>query len=92
MRKVWRQLGRQGIDVARCTVARLMRQMGLKGATRGKAVRTTISDRAVPCPLDRVKRRIRMPTTDYGAITPRAMARATAWLFVWTESLRIAFL
>lgn len=51
VRKVWRPLGREGIDVARCTVARLMRQMGLKGATRGKAVRTTISDRAAPCPL-----------------------------------------
>ena len=44
IRKVWRQLQREGIDVARCTVARLMRRMGLKGATRGKAVRTTISD------------------------------------------------
>ena len=46
VRKVWRQLQREGIDVARCTVARLMRRMGLKGATRGKAVRTTIGDRA----------------------------------------------
>jgi putative transposase len=51
VRKVWRQLRREGINVARCTVARLMRQMGLKGAMRGKAVRTTISDRAAPCPL-----------------------------------------
>ena len=50
VRKVWRQLRREGIDVARCTVARLMKQMGLKGATRGKAVRTTISDKAAPCP------------------------------------------
>ena len=48
VRKVWRQLRRDGLDVARCTVARLMRHMGLKGATRGKAVRTTISDRATP--------------------------------------------
>ncbi|CAO3426864.1 Mobile element protein [Azospirillum doebereinerae] len=39
-------MGREGIDVARCTVARLMKHRGLKGATRGKAVRTTISDRA----------------------------------------------
>ena len=56
MRKVWRPLRREGLDVARCTVARLMRSMGLKGATCGKAVRTTISDRAAPCPLDRVSR------------------------------------
>ncbi|BAI76813.1 transposase (plasmid) [Azospirillum sp. B510] len=51
VRKVWRQLRRVGIDVARCTVARLMKHMGLKGATRGKTVRTTISDRAASCPL-----------------------------------------
>jgi putative transposase len=51
VRKVWRQLRREGVDVARCTVARLMRHMGLTGATRGKAVRTTVSDRAAPCPL-----------------------------------------
>ncbi len=56
VRKVWRQLRREGLDMARCTVARLMRSMGLKGATRGKAVRTTLSDRAAPCPADRVNR------------------------------------
>ena len=42
--------------MARCTVAHLMRQMGLKGIVRGKSVRTTISDKAAPCPLDRVNR------------------------------------
>jgi transposase InsO family protein len=56
VRKVWRQLGREGIVVARCTVARLMRAMGLQGAVRGKPVRTTISDKAAPCPRDRVNR------------------------------------
>ena len=56
VRKVWRQLRREGLDVARCTVARLMRRMGLKGVTRGKTVRTTVSDRAAPCPADRVNR------------------------------------
>ena len=49
-RKVWRQLAREGIAVARCTVERLMRQMGLRGAVRGKATRTTIADKAAPCP------------------------------------------
>lgn len=43
-RKVWRQLQREGIQVARCTVARLMREMGLRGAIRGKPVKTTIAD------------------------------------------------
>ncbi len=61
VRKVWRQLGREGVDVARCTVARLMRQMGLKGTTRGKTIRTTISDRAAPCPADRVNRQFQAP-------------------------------
>jgi len=61
VRKVWRQLRREGFDVARCTVARLMRAMGLAGVIRGKPVRTTISDRAAPCPLDRVNRQFRAP-------------------------------
>src|ERR687891_718455 len=61
VRKVWRQLGREGIEVARCTVARLMREMGLKGVVRGKPVKTTISDRAAPCPLDRVNREFQAP-------------------------------
>jgi putative transposase len=55
--KVWHQLNREGIAVARCTVERLMRHAGLRGVRRGKVVRTTIGDRAVPCPLDRVNRR-----------------------------------
>lgn len=56
-RKVWRQLQREGIKAARCTVERLMRaQEGLRGAMRGKAVRTTRPDPAAPCPLNRVNR------------------------------------
>ena len=61
VRKIWRQLEREDWDVARCTVARLMRQMGLKGAVRGKPVRTTISDASAPCPLDRVNRQFQVP-------------------------------
>src|SRR5690242_21016958 len=60
-RKVWRQLGREGIAVARCTVERLMRQMGLRGAVRGKETRTTIADKAAPCPADKVNRQFRAP-------------------------------
>jgi transposase InsO family protein len=55
-RKVWRQLHREGVAVARCTVERLMRLKGLQGARRGKAVRTTTPDAKAPCPLDRVNR------------------------------------
>ena len=61
VRKVWRQLQREGIEVARCTVARLMRQMGLKGVVRGKSIRTTLSDASAPCPRDRVNRQFTAP-------------------------------
>ena len=61
VRKVWRQLLRDGIAVARCTVARLMRAMGLQGVVRGKTIRTTISNAAAPCPLDRVNRQFKAP-------------------------------
>ncbi len=61
VRKVWRQLQREGYDIARCTVARLMRAMGLQGIIRGKPIRTTISDKTAPCPLDRVNRQFFAP-------------------------------
>jgi transposase InsO family protein len=54
--KVWRQLLREGLIVARCTVERLMRLAGLRGVRRGKSVRTTVPDAKAPCPLDRVNR------------------------------------
>ncbi len=57
--KVWHQLNREGIAVARCTVERLMRRSGLQGVRRGKVVRTTISDAKAPCPLDRVNRQFK---------------------------------
>ena len=61
VRKVWRQLLREGHAVARCTVARLMGSMGLQGVIRGKPVRTTMSDKAAPCPLDHVNRQFQAP-------------------------------
>jgi putative transposase len=57
--KVWRQLKREGVQVARCTVERLMKRLGLEGVRRGKVVRTTVPDKALPCPLDRVHRQFR---------------------------------
>lgn len=57
VRKVWRQLNREGVSAPRCTVERLMRRMGLAGVVRGKTVKTTISDKVVPCPLDKVNRK-----------------------------------
>ncbi|MFC0254628.1 IS3 family transposase [Massilia consociata] len=57
--KVWRQLRREGTEVARCTVERLMRKAGLRGVMRGKVVRTTVADAKAPCPLDRVNRQFK---------------------------------
>ncbi len=55
--KVWRQLKREGMTVARCTVERLMRRQGLRGVTRGQVVRTTTSDSTALRPLDKVHRK-----------------------------------
>ncbi len=62
--KVWDQLNKDGICVARCTVERLMRDMGLAGVSRGNRFKptTTIADDAAPRPLDLVERRFRAPT------------------------------
>jgi len=54
--KVWRQLKREGLSVARCTVARLMKALGLEGVVRGKRMKTTISDKGAACPQDKVNR------------------------------------
>ena len=59
VRKVWRQLGREGFKVARCTVARLMRQMGLQGAVRGRKFKTTVPAEGTARPADLVNRDFR---------------------------------
>ncbi|MFM0573162.1 IS3 family transposase, partial [Paraburkholderia caledonica] len=57
--KVWKQTNRERIAVARCTVERLMKQLGLRGVMRGKRVRTTVPDAIAPRPLDRVNRQFK---------------------------------
>jgi len=64
VRKIWHQLRREGFDVARCTVARLMKDLGLEGVIRGKKAKTTIPNKAQPCPLDKVNRQFRVPAPD----------------------------
>jgi len=61
VRKVWLQMKREGVSIARYTVERLMRSMGLHGVIRGKTVRTTVPDKATPCPLDHVNRQFHAP-------------------------------
>jgi transposase InsO family protein len=84
-RKVWRQLRREGEDIARCTVERLMRSMGLQGVIRGKSVKTTIGDKAAPCPLDHVNRRFR-------ALRPNALwVSDFTYVATWTGFVYVAF-
>jgi transposase InsO family protein len=84
-RKVWRQLNREGFGVARCTVARLMKAVGLKGVIRGKPHRTTISDRNAPCPLDRVNR-------DFKAPAPNVLWVADfTYVATWAGFVYVAF-
>ncbi|NNU82161.1 IS3 family transposase [Halovulum dunhuangense] len=61
VRKVWHQLRREGFNLARCTVAGLVKDMGIQGIIRGKPHRTTIPDKKAPCPLDKVNRQFRVP-------------------------------
>ncbi|MCL4137859.1 UNVERIFIED_CONTAM: hypothetical protein GTU68_065554 [Idotea baltica] len=58
-RKLWHAMRREGHDLARCTVERLMRDIGIEGVRRGKKIKTTWPDKALPCPLDRVNRQFR---------------------------------
>jgi len=84
-RKVWRQLQREGVDTARCTVERLMRSMGLQGVIRGKPLRTTISDKAAPCPLDHVNRQ-------FNAAHPNALwVSDFTYVATWTGFVYVAF-
>jgi len=63
-RKVWRQLHREGMPVARCTIERLMRKTGLRGATRGKTWKTTFPDLSSPRPADLVDRQFKVTAPD----------------------------
>jgi len=84
-RKVWRQLQREGSTVARCTVERLMRHMGLKGIVRGKTVKTTFSHPDAACPLDRVNRQ-------FNADRPNALWVADfTYVKTWQGFVYVAF-
>ncbi len=84
-RKVWRQLRREGHRVARCTVERLMRKMGLQGAVRGKTRRTTIPDDAASRPADLVDR-------DFTATRPNQLWVADlTYVATWSGFVYVAF-
>jgi transposase InsO family protein len=85
VRKVWRQMRREGFDVARCTVARLMKEMGIEGVIRGKRMKTTIPDKAAPCPLDRVNRQFRVPAPNMLWVSD------FTYVATWTGFVYVAF-
>lgn len=85
-RKVWRRMLRDGTKVARCTVARLMAQLGLKGVVRGKAVKTTEPDKAATCPLDKVQRQFRAPTPN------QLWLSDFTYVSAWQGSAYVAFI
>jgi putative transposase len=83
--KVWQQLRREGVEVARCTVERLMRRLGLQGVRRGKSVKTTVGDRDAPCPRDRVNRQ-------FTADRPNALWVADfTYVSTWQGFVYVAF-
>ena len=83
--KVWLQLNRDGILVARCTVERLMRRLGLHGAVRGKVTRTTIPDRTATLPKDLVQRRFAPPAPD------RLWVADITYVSTWSGWVYVAF-
>jgi len=85
-RKVWRQLQRDGITVARCTVKRLMRELGLRGVVRGKPKRTTIPDPQAQRPADLVNR-------DFSAPAPnRLWVADLTYVATWSGFCYTAFI
>jgi len=81
--KVWKQMNREGIAVARCTVERLMRKLGLAGIRRGKRIRTTTPDTTAPCPLDRVNRQFKADRPNELWVSDFTYVRTwQGWLFV----------
>jgi transposase InsO family protein len=85
VRKIWRQLRREGFDVARCTVARLMKSMRLQGVIRGKRVRTTVPDPAAACPLDRVNRQFKASAPN------RLWVSDFTYVATWSGFVYVAF-
>ena len=85
VRKVWRQMVRERFNVARCTVERLMRGMGLQGVIRGKPVRTTVQDKAAPCPLDHVNRVFHAPAPNVLWVSD------FTYVSTWTGFVYVAF-
>jgi len=86
VRKLWRQLQREGTQVARCTVERLMRELELKGVVRGRRHRTTIPAETAPRPADLVRRDFRVPAPD------RLWVADLTYVRTWSGFAYVAFI
>ena len=86
VRKLWRQLQREGTPVARCTVERLMRGLGLRGVVRGRRHRTTIPAETAPRPADLVHRDFRAPTPN------RLWVADLTYVRTWAGFAYVAFI
>ena len=84
--KVWAQLNREGHTVARCTVERLMRELGLRGVMRGKPRRTTVADTAAQRPRDLVERRFSAPAPN------RLWVADLTYVRTWSGFVYVAFI
>ena len=82
--KVWAQLNREGTGVARCTVERLMRELGLRGVVRGRrSVRTTLGEEASDRPADLVARQFRAPAPDRLWVADLTYVKShSGWLYL----------
>ena len=85
VRKVWRQMNREDIEVPRCTVERLMRDLGLRGVIRGRRAKTTVPDEALERPMDLVNR-------EFQASSPNALWVADlTYVATWRGFVYVAF-
>jgi putative transposase len=82
--KIWRQLNREGIQVARCTVERLMRKLGIRGVIRGKDYKTTVPDLAAGRPADLVER-------SFTAMAPNRLWVDITFVATWRGPVYVAF-
>ena len=86
VRKVWRQLQRENVEVARCTVERLMKQQGLRGVVRGRRIKTTFPSNLAERPLDLVNR-------DFNVVRPNALWVADlTYVATWRGFVYVAFI
>jgi putative transposase len=86
VRKLWRQLRREGTQVARCTIERLMRDLGLRGVVRGRRHRTTVPDETAPRPADLVQRDFHAPAPN------RLWVADLTYVRTWSGFAYVAFI